>query len=103
MPASADAALGFAREPLDLTLVSRLELDSGAGAMRYLTTINVKIEHGDGMGIPYVAVVPGDPAASHLYDRMIKRDFWAMPPVGSEVVDPVGTALIKAWVTSLPK
>ncbi len=69
----------------------------------YLTTINVKMHHGDTKGNPYIAVVPGDPAASHVYDRMIKRDFWAMPPVGSEVVDPTGTALVKAWIASLPK
>lgn len=69
----------------------------------YLTTINVKMHHGDMKGTPYTAVVPGDPVASHVYDRMIKRDFWAMPPVGSEVVDPNGTAVVRAWIASLPK
>ncbi len=69
----------------------------------YLTTINVEMAHGDATGKVYVGVVPGSPDQSHLHDRMTKRDFWAMPPVGTEVVDPVGTALIKAWIESLAK
>lgn len=69
----------------------------------YTSTINVKMAHADVSGKPYIGVVPGDPAASHLYDRMIKRDFWAMPPVGSEIVDTAGADLIKTWIESLPK
>ena len=59
----------------------------------YLTTINVKMNHGDAEGEPYVGVIPGNAGKSHLYDRMIKRDFWSMPPVGSELVDPATQAV----------
>lgn len=68
----------------------------------YLTTINVKMAHGDSTGEQYIGVVPGDPEKSHLFVRMYKRDFWAMPPVGSEIADPTGLTLIKAWIESLP-
>jgi len=67
----------------------------------YLTTVNVKMNHGDIDGNPYIGVVPGSPERSHLYDRMIKRDFWAMPPVGTELIDPVGSATIKTWIETM--
>jgi hypothetical protein len=67
----------------------------------YLTTINVPMAHADITGEPYIGVIPGDPLKSHLYDRMLKRDFWAMPPTGTEQIDDAGSAIIKTWIESL--
>ncbi|MBI2390861.1 MAG: hypothetical protein HYV09_14820 [Deltaproteobacteria bacterium] len=69
----------------------------------YLTTINVPMSHSDTDGEPFIGVVPGDPSRSHLYQRITKRDFWAMPPVGSEVVDEVAAAKVKSWIEGLPR
>lgn len=45
---------------------------------------------------------PGAPERSLVSYRMHSADpRWKMPPVGHDVVDPNGTALIDAWITSL--
>ncbi len=72
-----------------------------ASTPTYLTTINVPMAHGDLNGDPYIGIIPGNAEKSHLYDRMRKRDFWAMPPVGSELIDESGSAIIKTWIESL--
>lgn len=69
----------------------------------YLTTINVPMSHSDVDGKPFIGVVPGDPSRSHLYQRISKRDFWAMPPIGSEVVDEIAAAKVKTWIEGLPR
>jgi uncharacterized repeat protein (TIGR03806 family) len=46
-------------------------------------------------------VTPGDPSASVLSLRMHATDVNRMPPLASSLVDPDGTALIDAWITSL--
>jgi hypothetical protein len=84
-----------------LRLKIRVDDTTPASTATYLTTINVPMAHGDINGDPYIGVVPGYPEKSHLYDRMQKRDFWAMPPVGSEVIDTTGSATIKQWITEL--
>ena len=49
-------------------------------------------------------IVPGDPDASILWYRMSVTDPGvAMPQVGRDVVDTDGGALIRAWITALPK
>ncbi|OWK43658.1 PQQ-dependent sugar dehydrogenase [Fimbriiglobus ruber] len=46
-------------------------------------------------------VAPGDPAHSALYFRMAKFGRGRMPQLGTDLVDPVGVALIAAWIESL--
>ncbi|HEY0706320.1 MAG TPA: hypothetical protein VGG33_05955, partial [Polyangia bacterium] len=49
-------------------------------------------------------VVAGEPDNSALYVRMVERGSRAqMPPLATKHVDPAGTALIRAWITSLPR
>jgi hypothetical protein len=48
-------------------------------------------------------VVAGDPLASAVYLRMLARgDRDAMPPLASEQMDLVGSALVHAWIDALP-
>lgn len=49
-----------------------------------------------------IAIVPGDPEARQLLIRMERRGDAQMPPRGTEVVDGDGTAMIRAWIESLP-
>jgi uncharacterized repeat protein (TIGR03806 family) len=46
-------------------------------------------------------IAPGMPDASVLSLRIKSTDAYRMPPLASHVVDPAGTALIDAWITSL--
>ena len=46
-------------------------------------------------------IAPGEPARSALLNRMDRRDVNGMPPLGSNVVDDAGVALIDAWIRSL--
>lgn len=43
-------------------------------------------------------IVPGDPDGSQLVYRMARRDDNAMPPLGTEMVDEVGLAAVRAWI-----
>ena len=46
-------------------------------------------------------VAPGDPARSVLLARMRRLDSLRMPPLGSALVDTVGTGVIEQWIQSL--
>jgi hypothetical protein len=46
-------------------------------------------------------IAPGNAAASVLPARMNRRDANAMPPLGSNVVDTAGVALLTQWINSL--
>jgi hypothetical protein len=46
-------------------------------------------------------VVPGSPEQSGLYQRLTHRDWMQMPPLGTEVVDDAGAALVAAWIRGL--
>jgi hypothetical protein len=68
----------------------------------YVTMINVKMNHLDPAGEPFIGIVPGNPDKSHVYYRMGKRDgFWNMPPVGTNVTDEAGMARIAEWIRAL--
>ena len=47
-------------------------------------------------------LAPGDRAHSLLLDRLSRRDSRRMPPIGSNVADDAGVALLGAWVDALP-
>jgi uncharacterized repeat protein (TIGR03806 family) len=46
-------------------------------------------------------IAPGDAARSVLIARMSRRDVDGMPPLGSNVVDATGAALLQSWVNGL--
>jgi len=46
-------------------------------------------------------VAPGDHARSVLWERLRRRDAFAMPPLGSHEVDALGAALIAQWIDAL--
>ena len=46
-------------------------------------------------------LAPGAPERSILSARLHATDGWKMPPVGRNLADPQGDALIDAWITSL--
>jgi uncharacterized repeat protein (TIGR03806 family) len=48
-------------------------------------------------------VAPGDPSRSIVSIRSRRTDGDRMPPISSRVVDPVGAALLDAWITSLTR
>ncbi len=48
-----------------------------------------------------ISVVPGDPDASQVAERMAQRGFLQMPPIGTEVVDQDGVAAVRAWISGL--
>ncbi|GAB3285443.1 PQQ-dependent sugar dehydrogenase [Parahaliea aestuarii] len=48
-----------------------------------------------------VLVAPGAPSASLLIDRVARRDRFAMPPLGSHLVDEAGVTLLSRWIESL--
>lgn len=84
----------------------------------YLGLVNKMTKKGNILGAT-VRVTPGDLDASALYQVMNTRDAvpgvdpemmgadggvaaFQMPPLGTEDVDPMGTAAIAAWINSLP-
>ena len=46
-------------------------------------------------------LVPGDPSKSIIALRMNRRGVDQMPPIGSNVIDTNGVALVEAWIQSL--
>jgi hypothetical protein len=54
-----------------------------------------------GLGASARIIAPGNPNLSVLVERMNRRDANAMPPLASNVIDQVGVALIRDWITSL--
>ena len=58
---------------------------------------------GNSLGIDNARIIaPGDPARSVLITRISTRGENMMPPLGSNVIDNEGVALITDWITSLP-
>jgi hypothetical protein len=46
-------------------------------------------------------IVPGSPSTSIVSRRIHALNAYRMPPVGSALEDPQGTALVDQWITSL--
>ena len=80
--------------------------------LRYVTTLfdmnicNVPTVRGIvDANVPPLRLVPGTPEASALSVRMHNRSGYAMPKLGSNLVDPDGMAVVDAWIratTSCP-
>jgi len=93
------------------------DLNSVQTTGAYLGTVNIPTKKGNVLGAT-VRVTPGDLDNSALYQVINVRDAipgtepmqmadggvatFQMPPLGTEVVDPTGTAAIAAWIMSLP-
>jgi uncharacterized repeat protein (TIGR03806 family) len=52
--------------------------------------------------VPKYRLVPGDTTKSTMSFRMHSLDAVRMPKIGSNVVDPQGTALIDQWISDMP-
>ena len=64
-------------------------------------TCDVPPQEGD-LGLPgAMLVVPGDSANSILAERMRRRDANGMPPLGSNLVDTAGVAVVENWIDGL--
>lgn len=75
---------------------------SVTGSAVYASTVGVPLQGFAGHGFDF-RIVPGDPDASAaLYRMSVREDGGAMPPIATEVVDPAGLALVRAWIASLP-
>ena len=73
--------------------------ESPADSLAYLTAINAPTVHQDTTS---VAIAPGNPSASQIYERMSDRTGDEMPPLGTEVVDTAAITVIGDWISSLP-
>ena len=59
---------------------------------------------GGGVGARQFDIVPGDPDASVLWFRMASvQPGLAMPQISRDVVDKEAVALVRDWITALPK
>ena len=66
-----------------------------------MTACNVAPEN-DNLGIPGAQIMtPGNPAASVMSLRMNTTGADRMPPLGTNIVDPDGTAAVDAWIGGL--
>jgi hypothetical protein len=80
--------------PTDLNLLDATLLEN-------TNACNIAPSAGD-LGIGNALIVaPGEPARSVLPARMALRDANAMPPLGSNLVDAAGVALIRDWIDAL--
>ena len=74
-------------------------LHDGAGATN---ACNVAPQSGDlGIGANARLIAPGSAANSLIVNRMNRRDCNAMPPLGSNLVDTAGVALMTQWINGL--
>ncbi len=94
-------ASNFGHTPVDLRLDVTKRATVGV-VPAYATTVNV---NGSVGGPPYIntpIVIPDDPDGSVMIMRMNAPAMPAkMPQLGTEVVDPVGLAALRAWINAL--
>lgn len=84
-------------------MVLRLDVaDRDAAASKpYLTTVGVALEQWLNHGYT-TRILPGDPDNSALLYRMTQRTMnIQMPPIATELTDPAGIDLVRAWIQSL--
>lgn len=63
----------------------------------YTTTVGTVMKHTLANDVTDV-VVKGNPDRSGLWLRMGLRDFYGMPPAGTQVVDDVGRETVRQWI-----
>lgn len=87
----------------DSSMVLRVGIGEhdAAVAQSVLTTVDVALTQWIDRGFTY-RIVPGDPDQSAVFYRMTQRtDFVQMPPIATELPDPMGIALVRAWIEAL--
>jgi hypothetical protein len=72
---------------------------TAAAAGPYRTSVGVKMVHE--LGDVYDVLVPGDPYHSGIYERMARRDVWAMP-THSRKIDGAGCDAVSSWIAAMP-
>ena len=80
------------------------ELDGRAstGWAALTSTVGVAVNNVNWNG--RVRIIPGDPAASLVYDLISQRGTGQqMPPIASRVVDQENTARVAEWISRMPK
>ncbi len=90
---------------LDTQTKLRLRLFVGQSTVEetgaYTTTVGTVMKHPLPEGVTDV-LVNGDPEQSGLWRRMARRDYYGMPPTGTQVVDDAGLETIRQWIVGLP-
>lgn len=77
------------------------ELATVTGTSTYTTTVNQALTASNPTPNSF-RIVPGNAAQSDIHYRMGLRDgLYQMPPIGTEIVDPTGSAAVDAWINSL--
>ena len=76
-------------------LVGQTQDQTGA----YATTVGTIMKHPLEGGVTDV-LVKGDPDHSGLWLRMDRRDYYGMPPAGTQVVDEAGVDTVRQWITA---
>lgn len=92
--------LGAAWEDTQLDLRVRIGAPDPTSSEIYRTSIDAPISSWRTDRFQTI-VVPGDPGSSALLARMLLTDDQRMPPIGTELVDDEGVALIERWITAL--
>jgi hypothetical protein len=82
---------------LRLTLDQKTPEETGA----YTTTVGTVMKHTLPNNVTSI-VVKGAPDQSGLWLRMGLRDFYGMPPAGTQEVDVAGREVIRQWIASWP-
>jgi hypothetical protein len=80
---------------LDLRLLVGQSAPEETGA--YATTAGIVMKHAHSTGATDI-VVKGAPERSGLWLRMGARNITAMPPLATQLVDPVGLETIRQWI-----
>jgi uncharacterized repeat protein (TIGR03806 family) len=71
-------------------------------ALSSTNACNAAPQSGDlGLGAAAKLIAPGNPSQSLIVNRAHRRDDSRMPPLGSNIVDTQGVALLTQWITSL--
>jgi hypothetical protein len=92
---------GSARPDTDMDLRLSVEDRAPEQTRAYLSTVGVELQNFDDTALT-LRVAPGEPAQSALLFRMTERGpKTQMPPLATELTDPDGIDLVRAWIDAL--
>jgi hypothetical protein len=87
---------------LEMTLAQHVADDAGPRAV-LTSTVACPTRASLAGGAHPLRVAPAHPDASYVAQRMASRQpSLQMPPLGSDLVDDAGLALVRRWITALP-
>jgi hypothetical protein len=94
---------GAAWPDTDMTLRLPYGYDDPRATKLVTSTVGVPVRSFTGAGLSF-RIASGDPDSSAVLHRLASRErTTAMPPIATEIVDPDGTARVRAWIASLPR